>query len=98
VNRQPRVVSRETYVERYHDGGIASNPFFWMWALDNNRGNAQQQQPAPQVIVANTDGEKVTVPASQLVVQRNTWSPVREFFVFSLGGGIGILLGRRLFL
>ena len=96
-NTQPRVVTRETYIERYHDGGITGNPFFWMWALDNNRGGSQAQQgPPPQVVVQNTDGEQVKVPASQLVVQRKAWDPLREFFVFSLGGGIGVLLARRL--
>lgn len=92
------MITRETYVNNYHDGGIAGNPFFWLWALDNNRGGgsgAPQQQQVPQVAVVDTNGEKVTVPASQLVVQRNAWSPVREFFVFTLGGGIGVLLGRR---
>jgi hypothetical protein len=97
VSREPRVVSRETYVERYHDSGITGNPFFWMWALDSNRGGSQPQQPT-QVLVKNTDGEQVKVPASQLVVEKNTWNPIREFFVFLLGGGIAtggiFLLGR----
>jgi hypothetical protein len=61
-----------------------------MWALDNDR----QQQPA-QVIVNGVDGEHVKVPSSELVVKRNSWNPVREFFVFVLGGGIGVLVGRR---
>jgi hypothetical protein len=62
-----------------------------MWALDNNE---RQQQPA-QVIVNGVDGERVKVPSSELVVKRDSWNPVREFFVFALGGGVGVLVGRR---
>lgn len=87
------VVTRETYVERYHDSGPFSSPWFWIWAMDRDR--PAQQQPA-QVIVRNADGEFTKVAPEQLVVRRTySWSPVREFFVFALGGGIGVLVGRK---
>lgn len=86
------VITRERYVERYNDSGITGNPWFWMYMFDNNR--QQVQQPA-QVIVRNSDNKAVTVPETQMIVRKYSWSPIREFFVFALGGGIGILFGRK---
>jgi hypothetical protein len=86
------VITRERYVERYNDSGIAGNPWFWMYMFDNNR--QQVQQPA-QVIVRDSDNKTVTVPETQMIVRKYSWSPIREFFVFALGGGIGILFGRK---
>ena len=90
------IVTRETYIERHSDSGIIGNPFFWMWAMNNNRGgggNVQQSQPS-YVQVEGKDGKDVVVPSDQLIV-RNSYNPVREFFVFALGGGIGVLVGRK---
>jgi len=86
------VITRERYVERYNDSGIAGNPWFWMYMFDNNR--QQVQQPA-QVIVRDSENKTVTVPENQMIVRKYSWSPIREFFVFALGGGIGILFGRK---
>ncbi len=86
------VITRERYVERYNDSGITGNPWFWMYMFDNNR--QQVQQPA-QVIVRDSDNKTVTVPETQMIVRKYSWSPIREFFVFALGGGIGILFGRK---
>ena len=86
------VVTRETYVERYNDSGIMGNPWFWMFMFDNNRQSAPVQQ---QVAVKDSDGKTVTVPESQMIVRKCSHNPLREFAVFSLGGGLGVLLGRR---
>jgi hypothetical protein len=86
-------ITRETYIERYNDGGIMGNPWFWMYMFNNNN------QPAPQsapIIVKDVGGEPVKVPQSQLIVQKDSHNPLREFAVFSLGGGIGVFAGSRL--
>lgn len=88
------VVTRERYIERYNDSGIGGNPWFWMYMLDNNRPQQQVQQPA-QIIVKDSDNKNVTVPENQMVIRKYSYSPVREFFVFALGGGIGVLFGRK---
>lgn len=88
------VVTRERYIERYTDSGIGGNPWFWMYMLDNNRPQQQIQQPA-QIIVKDSDNKTVTVPENQMVIRKYSYSPVREFFVFALGGGIGVLFGRK---
>ncbi len=54
----------------------------------------QIQQPA-QIIVKDSDNKTVTVPENQMVIRKYSYSPVREFFVFALGGGIGVLFGRK---
>jgi len=91
-------VTRETYVERYNDSGITGNPWFWMYMFDNNRSQPQQQPT--QVIVKTADGEKVTVPESQLVVQKKDDNG-NGFLGFLLGGAIGgaagYFLARRAF-
>lgn len=90
----PPVVTRERYIERYNDSGITGNPWFWMYMFDNNRPQQQIQTPT-QVIVKDSDNKTVTVPENQMIVRKYSHSPVREFFVFALGGGIGVLLGRK---
>ena len=90
------VVTRETYVERYNDSGIMGNPWFWMYMFDNNRQSAPVQQQVPtQVIVKDSEGESVKIPENQMIVRKYSHNPLREFAVFSLGGGLGVLLGRR---
>lgn len=94
VRTEPtQVITRERYIEHYNDGGIATNPWFWMYMFNNN----QPRQSAPtQVIVQSTDGKEVKVPESQLIVKKtDSYNPIREFFVFVLGGGIGVLAGRK---
>lgn len=88
VSRNP-VVTRETYIERYNDSGIMSNPWFWMYMFDNNR-----QQVPTQVMVKDSKGENVTIPESQMIVRKYSYDPLREFAVFSLGSGIGIFISR----
>jgi hypothetical protein len=88
-------ITRETYIERYHDGGIGGNPWFWMYMLNNNNNRQPVAQSTP-IIVKDIDGEAVKVPQSQLVVQKDSHNPLREFAVFSLGGGIGVIAGSRL--
>ncbi len=91
------MVTRETYVERYNDSGIMGNPWFWMYMFDNNRQSAPVQQQVPtQVIVKDSEGESVKIPENQMIVRKYSHNPLREFAVFSLGGGLGVLLGRRL--
>lgn len=91
------MVTRETYVERYNDSGIMGNPWFWMYMFDNNRQSAPVQQQVPtQVAVKDSEGKTVTVPESQMIVRKYSHNPLREFAVFSLGGGLGVLVGRRL--
>lgn len=91
-----RVVTREHYVERYNDGGIAGNPWFWMYMFDNNRSQPAQTQSQPtQVLVKSSEGKDVAVPEQQLVVKKYSYNPIREFLVFALGGGIGVLVGRK---
>jgi hypothetical protein len=61
-----------------------------MYLLDNNRSAAPTQ-----VIVKNTEGKEVTVPSEQMIVKKSSHNPFREFAVFALGGGIGVLFGRK---
>lgn len=86
-------ITRETYIERYNDGGIMGNPWFWMYMFNNNNRPAPQSAP---IIVKDVEGESVKVPQSQLIVQKDSHNPLREFAVFSLGGGIGVFVGSRL--
>jgi hypothetical protein len=71
------------------------NPWFWMYMFNNNN-RPTTVAPAAPIIVRNTDGEDVKVPQSELVVQKDSHNPLREFAVFSLGGGLGVLAANRL--
>lgn len=90
----PRVVTRDTYVTHYNDSGITGNPWFWMYMFDNNRDSNRQLTPT-QVVVKDSSGESVKIPENQMIVKRYSYNPFREFLVFSLGGGLGVLIGRR---
>ena len=90
-----RVITKETYVNHYNtDTGIMGNPWFWMYMFNNNRNSAQVRQPA-QIVVKDGSGEIVKVPESQMIVKKYSYDPIREFLVFSLGDGLGVLVGKR---
>lgn len=92
----PTVITRERYIERYNDSGIAGNPWFWMYMFNNNNRPAYAAPAPTQVIVKNDDGEEVKVPASQMIVKKYSYDPLREFMVFSLGSGLTVLAARQL--
>jgi hypothetical protein len=95
-----QIVTRERYIERYNDSGFMGNPWFWYVMMNNDRGNSTnnyygtQAQPT-QVLVKDAEGQSVSVPENQLIVRKYSYSPIREFLVFSLGGGIGVLAARK---
>lgn len=93
---RPQVVTRETYVERYHDSGVMGNPFFWMWMSENNNSRQYAPQQPTQVMVKSVDGETVKVSPDQMIVRKYSYNPVREFFVFALGAGVATLVVRKL--
>ena len=85
-------------MERYNDSGPFSSPWFWMYMMNNNRSSSPAPLTSPQtyIQVKDAEGNSVKVPENQIVVKKeNTYNPVREFFVFALGGGIGVLVGRK---
>ena len=86
----PRVVTRDRYITQYNNSGPLDSPWFWLYMMNNNHNN----QPR-EVVVNNTEGSPVKIPENQMIVQKSSYNPVREFFVFLLGGGVGVFLGRK---
>ena len=69
------------------------NPWFWMYMFDRN---SQPAVAAPtQVIVRDANGTDVKVPENQMIVKKYSYDPLREFMVFALGGGVGVLVGCK---
>lgn len=89
----PTTVVRERYVERDSSGPL-DNPFFWMWALDNNR--SAPAQAAPPVVVVQ-DGEakpstQVAQPAQVVKTEKEENRALETFAVAALGVGTGVLV------
>lgn len=88
VPQTTRVVTREHYINHYNNSGPLNNPFFWLYMMDNK---PQQRE----IVVNNTSGDPVKIPENQMIVKKYSYSPVREFFVFLLGSGVGVAVGRK---
>jgi hypothetical protein len=67
-----------------------------MYMFNNNRSAPAPAYAQPtQVVVQDSKGGNVTVPSSEMIVKKYSHNPLREFLVFSLVGGIGVLVGRK---
>ncbi len=61
--RNTTTINRNTTIHHDTSGGIAGNPFFWMWAF----GNHGNQQPPQQIIVQPQAQPGIIGPAQEVM-------------------------------